>query len=147
MILLDTNVVSGLRATRRPPDPGFSLWLTELKGSAAFLSAITVLELERGTLQLERRDPAQGSALRRWLELDILPRFAGRILAVDDVVASRCAQLHVPDPRPDLDALIAATALVHNLTLATRNVRDFHGTGVRLIDPWTYRVGTGSGPE
>ena len=76
-----------------------------------------------------------------------MPRFANHILPIDEAVALACAELHIPARRPELDALIAATALVHNLTLATRNVRDFAGTGVRLVNPWDYRVGTGSAPE
>lgn len=143
MILLDTNVVSALRARRRPPDPNLAAWLGELKVEEAFLSAVTVLELEIGTLLLERRDPAQGEKLRLWLKDQLLPRFAGRVLAIDQAVARACARLHVPDQRPDLDALIAATAIVHRLTLATRNTRDFGETGVRLINPWDHRGGAG----
>lgn len=147
MILLDTNVVSALKASRGPTDLQLRAWLEGLSLQTAFLSVVSVLELERGVLRLERRDARQGSALRAWLHDDVLPRFAGRIIAVDDRIAQACAGLHVPLNRPELDALIAATALVHNLTLATRNVRDFAGTGVRLVNPWDYRVGTGSGPE
>lgn len=147
MILLDTNVVSALKASRAPADPQLRDWIGTLDVQSAYLSAITVLEIERGTLRLEQRDPRQGNALRRWFRGDVLPRFAGRVLPVDERVALACAVLHVPRNRPELDALIAATAVVHDLTLATRNVRDFAGTGVRLVNPWDYRVGTGSAPE
>lgn len=104
--------------------------------TALFLSAMTIIELEIGVLRIERRDPSQGANLRRWLDDHVLPAFAGRILAVDTAVAQRCASLHVPDPRPDRDALIAATALVHGLTVVTRNVGDFEPTGVRTLNPW-----------
>ena len=74
--------------------------------------------------------------LRRWLEDQVLTRFRARVLPVDAEVARPCARLHVPYPRPDRDALIAATALVHGLTLVTRNEADFAATGVRLVNPW-----------
>ena len=90
-------------------------------------------------LLAERRDPVQGAALRSWLDLTVLATFAGRVLPVDTEVARRCARLHVPDPRPDRDALIAATALVHDMTVVTRNVSDFAPTGVAIVDPWAYR--------
>ena len=101
------------------------------------MSAITVLELETGVLLIERRDPAQGTVLRIWLDRVLLPEFKQRILAVDAEVAWRCARLHVPDPRPERDALLAATALVHGMTVVTRDVTDFKPTGVALLDPWS----------
>jgi predicted nucleic acid-binding protein len=85
---------------------------------------------------LERRDKAQGAMLRAWIDTRVLPAFDGRILSVDTAVAKRCARLHVPDPRADRDALIAATALVHRLTVVTRNVADFEAMGVDLLNPW-----------
>ena len=100
------------------------------------MSAISVLELETGILLIERRDVAQGKMLRQWLETQVLPAFAERILPVDTAVARQCATLHVPDPRSDRDALIAATALVHHMTVVTRNVDDFKPTGVALLNPW-----------
>ena len=101
-----------------------------------FLSAISILEIELGALQIARRDAAQGAVLRAWIDGQILPRFEGRILAIDTAVAQRCAHLHVPDPRAERDALIAATALVHGLTVVTRNVADFELIGVALLNPW-----------
>ncbi len=97
---------------------------------------MTVLEIEAGTLLLARRDVQQGLVLRTWIDVHVLPAFDGRVLAVDTVVAQRCAKLHVPDRRPERDALIAATALVHRLKLVTRNVADFEPMGVELINPW-----------
>jgi predicted nucleic acid-binding protein len=105
-----------------------------------FLSAITIQELEIGTLLVERRDALQGAILRAWLEDHVLPAFADRILPVYTAVARRAAALHVPDPRPIRDALIAATALVHDLTVVTRDVADFAPTGTRVFDPWISRA-------
>lgn len=135
MFLLDTNVVSELRRPERAAAQVWQWASTQLL-SSFFLSAITVLELELGVLRIERRDPGQGAILRGWLEGQVLAQFAGRILPVDAEVARRCAALHVPDPRSERDALIAATALVHGLAVATRNVADFTPTGVRTFDPW-----------
>lgn len=99
--------------------------------------SISILELELGVLKMERKDPSQGIALRRWLDLRVLPEFEGRILAVDTLIAQRSARLHVPDPRSERDAIIAATALVHGMTVVTRNVSDFRPTGVPYLNPWT----------
>jgi hypothetical protein len=85
---------------------------------------------------MERRDSRQGAMLRAWLENRILPQFEGRILSVDLLVAQRCATLHVPDPKDDRDSLIAATALVHGMTVVTRNVSDFASCGVKILNPW-----------
>jgi predicted nucleic acid-binding protein len=135
MYLLDTNVLSEFRRRDRM-NANVAAWADRLPASELFLSAITVLEIEVGTLRLIRRDPVQGAVLRTWIDERVLPAFEGRILAVDAVVAQRCAVLHVPDPRSERDALIAATALVHRLKVATRNVADFVGMGVGLVNPW-----------
>jgi toxin FitB len=137
MYLLDTNVVSELRKAKSgKADAGVIAWAAGIPASELFLSAISVLELEMGVLLVERRDAAQGTVLRSWLDRHVLPAFVDRILPVDAAVARRCARLHVPDPRAERDALIAATALVHELTVVTRNVGDFEATGVRLLNPW-----------
>jgi predicted nucleic acid-binding protein len=137
MHLLDTNVVSELRKLRSGcADPQVSQWAASVPLGGFFISAITLLEVEQGVLLVARRDPAQGALLRAWMNEQVIPGFAGRVLAVDDVVALRCAALHVPDPRPERDALIAATALVHGMTVVTRNVADFLPMGVPLFDPW-----------
>lgn len=137
MYLLDTNVVSELRKAKAgKADRNVTAWAASVPAAGLFLSAISILELETGILLVERRDPAQGAVLRAWLDDHVLPAFAGRVLPVDTVVAQRCARLHVPDPRSDRDALIAATALVHGLTVVTRNVADFAPTGVALVNPW-----------
>jgi predicted nucleic acid-binding protein len=104
------------------------------------LSAITVQELEIGVLLAERRDPSQGAVFRIWLDSHVIPAFAGRILPIDFAVAQRSARLHIPDPRPVRDGLIAATALVHGMTVVTRNLADFESSEVRLLNPWTWKA-------
>lgn len=137
MFVLDTNVVSELRKAKAgKADPNVTAWAAGVPAGSLFISAITVLELETGVLLVERRDPAQGAVLRAWLDHHVMPAFAGRVLVVDVAVAQRCARLHVPDPRTERDALIAATALVHGMTVVTRNVADFAPTGVALLNPW-----------
>ena len=137
MYLLDTNVVSELRKVGSgKADAQVVAWAQSVETAALYLSAISLLELELGVLQIERRDPAQGAMLRAWLDGQVAPAFAGRILAVDAHVARSCARLHVPDPRAERDALIAATALTHGMTIVTRNTADFDATCVTLLDPW-----------
>lgn len=135
MYLFDTNVVSALRSPGREP-PAFLRWAEAARADQAFLSAVSLLEIEVGALRVERRDPRQGAMLRRWIEGSVLGGYAGRILPADLPVARRAAALHVPDPRPIYDALIAATAIVHGLTLVTRNLSDFTPMGVPLLNPW-----------
>lgn len=136
MYLLDTNVLSELRRRDRT-HPGVAAWADSIHPADLFLSAITILEIEAGMLMVQRRDPAQGEMLRTWIESKVLPAFEGRVLPVDMAVARRCARLHVPDPRAERDALIAATALVHGLTIATRNISDFQAMDVQLHNPWS----------
>lgn len=137
MFLLDTNVVSELRKAKAgKAAENVTSWARSVPSASLFLSAITIQELEVGTLLVERRDPARGAILRTWLEGHVLPTFADRILPVDTAVARRSATLHVPDPRPMREALIAATALVYQLTVVTRDVADFAPTGARVLNPW-----------
>jgi predicted nucleic acid-binding protein len=111
-------------------------WADSVDAIHLYLSAITVQELEMGVLLVERRDLVQGAMFRTWLDSHVLPAFAGRILPVDTAVALRSARLHVPDPRPVRDCLVAATALVHGMTVVTRNIADFKAYGVLLLNPW-----------
>jgi hypothetical protein len=139
MYLLDTNVISELRkAASGKADKNVVDWANSVSAARLFLSVITVLELETGILLIERRDPVQGAVLRSWLNSHVLPAFADRILVVDTGVAQRCAKLHVPDPRSDRDSLIAATAMVHDMTIVTRNMDDFSPTNVKIINPWQF---------
>jgi toxin FitB len=136
MFVLDSNVVSELRKAKSDKaDANVSAWAAGVPAGRLFLSAITILELETGVLLALRRDPTQGSVLRLWLDSYVLPAFAGRVLAVDTAVAQRCARLHVPDRRAERDALIAATALLHGMTVVTRKVDDFRPTGALILDP------------
>lgn len=140
MYVLDTNVVSELRKVKAgKADPGVSAWTAAVDAASLFISAITVMELETGVLQIERRDAKQGAMLRAWLDHHVLPEFSGRVLPIDGIVAQRCARLHVPDRRCERDALIAATALVHGMTVVTRNVADFVATSVDILNPWSAR--------
>jgi len=139
MFLLDTNVISELRRPERA-DGNVVAWAGAISAASFFLSAISILEIELGALLIARRDVAQGAVLRTWIDDQILPRFEGRILAVDTAVAQRCARLHVPDPRSERDALIAATAMVHGLTVVTRDVADFEPMGVALLNPWVNQT-------
>jgi len=137
MYLLDTNIVSELRkaATNRA-DANVVAWAAGVAVPMLFISSITILELEIGVLQIERRDASQGALLRKWLEGQVLKAFEGQILPFDTAAARRCSGLHVPDRRGDRGAMIAAIALVHGMHVVTRNVADFAATGVELINPW-----------
>lgn len=137
MYLLDTNIVSELRKTSSGRvDAHVLRWSQSVPPPLCHISAMSMLELEIGVRQMERRDKRQGLALRRWLDEVVLPFFAGRVLPVDLAVALRCAELSVPDRRPERDGLIGATAHVHNMILVTRNVADFTEMDIRLLNPW-----------
>ncbi|MCY1168192.1 Toxin FitB [compost metagenome] len=136
MFVLDTNVISELRHGKPHQSAEVRTWAAGQPSSNLFLSAITILELEMGILALERRAPPQGSALRIWLS-GVRAAFAGQILPFTDITATVCASLHVPNPRSERDAMIAATAIEHSFTVVTRNVSDFADTGVVLVNPWT----------
>ena len=136
--LLDTNVVSELRKAKSgKAHPAVTVWATGVPAGSLYVSVITVLELEMGVLQIERRDPKQGAVMRAWLDGHVLPAFAGRVLPIDTAVAQQCARLHVPDRLSERDSMIAATALVHGMTVVTRNVADFKASGVQIINPWS----------
>lgn len=135
MFVLDTNVISELRQGKPNQSLAVRNWAAGQPTRGLFLSAITILELELGIQALERRTPPQGSALRAWLT-GVRAAFAGRILPFTDHTAPVCASLHIPDPRSERDAMIAATAIEHQFTVVTRNLSDFAATGVALVNPW-----------
>ena len=131
MYLVDTNVLSELRKGRHADS-----WAARIDPANLYLSVITLLEVKTGQLQVARRDAAQGALLERWVEEYVLTAFDGRILPIDTTIAQRCATLHVPDPRGQRDALIAATALVRGFTVVTRNVKHFMPMMVPMVNPW-----------
>ena len=138
MFVIDTNVVSELRKVRSgKANPGVAEWASEIPSAALFLSAITLHELEHGVLLMERSDREQGAVLRAWLDHSVAAAFNDRVLAVDERVACRAAALHVPNPAPFRDALIGATALVHDMTLVTRDLKDFQRfSDLEVLNPW-----------
>ena len=139
MFLLDTNVVSELRKSRAgTANPGVFEWAHGTPSALLFLSVVTVHEIEIGVQLAERSDPSKGTVLRAWLMNSVVPAFAERTVPIDVDVALRAASLHIPDPAPVRDAFIGATALVHGMTIVTRNVRDFQRfPGLAVLDPWT----------
>lgn len=137
MFLLDTNVVSELRKVgSKNAHSQVELWARKTPGEQSYISVISIFEIERGVLLTERRDAKQGALLRQWFDDHVLDNYAERILPIHSQVA-----LRFPDPMPAYDALIAATALVHGLTLVTRNISDFERTGVEIINPWEFGRG------
>lgn len=137
MYVLDTNVISELRKGRSGRiAPAVSIWFQPISLTDCYLSTITVQEIDTGILLLERKDPAQAAVIRAWLEQTVLREFKDRILPVDISVARVCAQLHVPVTRPYRDALIAATAMAHDMTVVTRNVKHFAEMSMHFINPW-----------
>lgn len=138
--LLDTNVIRELRKPEGRADVGVRAWVAARAPSDLCLSAITVLEVEAGIGRIARRAPAQAARLQAWLDEELLDAFAGRILPGDVPVARSAARLHVPDPRPERDALMAATAAVHGLAVVTRNAKDFEPLDVAVINPWGDEV-------
>jgi predicted nucleic acid-binding protein len=135
MFILDTNVVSELRRPAKA-NPNVVKWASTQVQASFFVSSMTIMELEMGVLLIEKRDVMQGAMLRAWLETIVLPYFAERILVFDAAVALCCAGMHVPTPKSVRDAFIAATALVHGMTVVTRNVADYESTGVQVFNPW-----------
>ncbi len=131
--LLDTNVISEIRKGTRG-DPGVARWAAGRRDDA-WLSVLTVGEIRRGIERKRRKDEVAARHLEIWLQ-GLLGTFESRILPIDDRVAEVWGRLNVPDPRPVVDTLLAATAIVHGLTLVTRNVSDVAGTGAKVLNPF-----------
>lgn len=138
MFVLDTNVISELRkAKTAKADVGVTEWATSVPAMTMFMSVISLHELEHGVLLAEHNDVEKGAVLRSWLDTSVVPAFSGRILPIDEYVAKAAAAFHVPNPAPFRDALIAATAMVNDMVVVTRNMRDFERfAGIQLLNPW-----------
>jgi len=138
MFLLDTNVVSEIRKIKsQRANPQVVTWVSRVNTDLTFISIITLQELEMGVLLAQRRDPVAGATLRSWLDNDVVDAFALRILSIDARVARIAAALHIPDPAPTTDALIAATAMAHNMVMVTRNTKDFQRFHqLDILNPW-----------
>ncbi len=139
MFVLDTNVVSELRRVRSgKANLGVAAWAEQVPSVELFVSAITIHELQYGVLLAERSDPAQGALLRTWLDRSVAAAFNNRVLVIDDRVARHAAARHGPDPAPLRDALITATAFVHDMTVVTEDLKDFQRfAGIDIVNPWT----------
>ena len=133
--LLDTNVVSEFRKRERC-DLGVAAWMSGVDPDALFLSVLVIGEIRRGIERVRHRDPASAEALERWANR-LVEGHADRILPVDGPIAEAWGRLDAAASLPTVDGLLAATALVHDLTLVTRNVRDFKRTGVACFDPFS----------
>ena len=138
--LLDTNVVSEIR--KKMPDPGVSAWFASVSDDELFLSVLVVGEIRQGIERLALRDLAQAEIFGRWLGR-LVHAYEDRIIPITGRVAEAWGRLNVPDPVPVVDGLMAATALVHDWTLVTRNVEDVASTGVRFLDPFARESRTG----
>lgn len=137
MYLLDTNVISELRKQMSgKADKKVVAWAKSVPADSLYVSVITIMELEMGALSIQRKDSRQGNLLRLWLDTQVIPAFSGRTISIDVPIAQCCAGLHIPDPRSERDALIAATAIVNGMTVVTRNISAFEPTGVKLLNPW-----------
>ncbi|OYY74444.1 MAG: VapC toxin family PIN domain ribonuclease [Gammaproteobacteria bacterium 28-57-27] len=133
--LIDTNVISELR--RKSPDSGVVDWFSVRPSSALYLSVLSLGEIRKGVEGVT--DEARRLALLDWLETDVPRFFTGRLLDIDAAVADRWGRLQAmaKRPLPSIDSLLAATALEHDLILVTRNVRDFAGLPVQIVNPWS----------
>ena len=135
MFVLDTNVISELRAGKPMPSASVRRWAAQVPANQFYLAAVTILELEMGVLAMERKDSQQGQILRSWLH-GVLEEFSSQVLPFTGSTAILCARMHVPNRRSDRDAMIAATAKEHGYTVVTRNTEDLSGCGVQLFNPW-----------
>lgn len=139
MLFLDTNVVSEIRlVSSGKADLRFIEWVKQMDTRHCWTSAVVLMELERGVLRMERKDPVQGGNLRYWFNTTVRSLFENRVLKIDHTTAQICAKLHIPNKRPENDAWIAASCIQHNLSLVTRNVADFQNLDIELINPFDW---------
>lgn len=131
--LVDTSILSEIRKGERT-NAGVRAWFDGAADDELYTSALVLGEIRRGIESIRRRDVPAALALELWLQR-LAADFADRVLPVDALVADRWGGLNVPDPIPTVDGLLAATALVHDLVLVTRNTREIERTGVRVLDP------------
>jgi predicted nucleic acid-binding protein len=136
-ILVDTNVISELRRGRNA-QPRVASWFAAIPPESIFTSVIVLGEIRRGIELVSRRDKPQAEALAQWYDT-IRQRLGDRVLVIDEPVMTVWARISAPDGLPAYDGLIAATALLHGLTVATRNTRDYRRTGVPVVNPWEQR--------
>ena len=136
--LLDTNAISEIRRGR---DPNVQAWAASVADSELHLSVLTLGEIRNGIERLRVRDAPQADTFAAWLT-ELQTRFASRILPVDTPIAQEWGRLNARTPRNTVDSLIAATALVHGLTVVTRNTADFEGCQVQLLNPWNFQPPT-----
>ena len=143
MYLIDTNIISEMRKIRhRKADPKLTAWVNSINSSLFYTSIVVMMELQRGVMGKHRTDPEQGKRLQQWFDISVKAIFDKRVLYINDHIAEVCAGLHVPNPKPENDAWIAATAIANGLTLVTRNVSDFDGIAVDIINPFTFQPST-----
>lgn len=134
---MDTNVISEFRKINSgKANQNVIRYFSEVSPDDIYMSVITFYEFEKGIKQIELRDKVQGAVLRDWMQNHVIKYWGANILPIGRDVATVCADLHVPDPKSLSDSFIAATAMVHNLTLVTRNVKDFESIDVSIVNPW-----------
>lgn len=136
MYVLDTYVISEIRKLQQA-DSNVAKWVNSVDADDMYISVITLMEVEKGILKLERQ--GEGAAFRHWFNNQVIPGFSDRTLPIDTDIALTCAKMHIPDKRKESDSLIAATALIHNMTVVTRDLKDFQRLGVELINPWEFK--------
>ena len=137
MYLLNTNIISELKKLDSGKiHPQVQRWAYSINLMQTKISVVSIIEIRTGILSLARKGQAQAASLDNWFTNRLLPAYRTRTLSVDTEVALICAQLHIPTKRPINDAYIAATAIAHNLTPVTRNVRDFQGLPLMLENPF-----------
>jgi predicted nucleic acid-binding protein len=137
MYLLDTNIVSEIRKIgRNKADENVVAWLSNVSKESFYTNAVVVMEIERGILRMSRKDQQQAASLKDWYQTVVKSMFHERVLPIDEATANICATLHIPDLAPENDAWIASSAIQYDLTLVTRNTKDFQHPNLRVLNPF-----------